>query len=587
MSGERIGGLRPRQNLQPLEQVQGTLQTGGTGAAKAAPVLGETPLPSKAAEASKKLGASLELVLTRTNEGLAAATKDLTAPKPKVAQTYSRLRALQKQLAQLSPEQLGPEHRGSLLAQRAEVMRLREAMPRNTQDRQLIEPLVAAIDQRAAELIAPQLVSELASFSPTPAGKIDALLSGAQDAQKIPRQLGRMYPGADAFGGTEVLASRLTSDLGPLKEDLTSRMKERGLSDQDISRFFAAFAEVRQGYASGALSGDDMQRTNWIHTRTEILHTLESAKALDLSADQTLVALLGSLGSDAFKDASTFSLLWHNRAGAEVVLPLVMGRNFDLGQPRDRELLRQAMRVAHEHQITPPLFMTGAMKSLIGDAPGSKEILDAVNKPLAAPQSGGEIVFSSEARALLEKKGLPGWAVPEPGSANHQASQAAIVGDVLQYVSADGVLKIAVDIRDPGEQRPFMRDPLLKTAVTSSTGFSFGQGMSVIDDPALKSLAAEHQAAMTSTLEQKVYPEVERRLRQELKVPDGQPTPEIPYWNAPVQISWPEGTPPEEARLGASDRISVALVKKTFAAVMSEQGGVALDPFEHRARGLA
>jgi hypothetical protein len=42
-------------------------------------------------------------------------------------------------------------------------------------------------------------------------------------------------------------------------------------------------------------------------------------------------SLYGSLVSDAFKDKSTFSLLWHNRPAAELIAPLVVGRAVSAG----------------------------------------------------------------------------------------------------------------------------------------------------------------------------------------------------------------------------------------------------------------
>jgi hypothetical protein len=106
--------------------------------------------------------------------------------------------------------------------------------------------------------------------------------------------------------------------------------------------------------------------------------------------------------------------------------------------------------------------------------------------------------------------------------------------------------------------------------VESSVGFSFGQGMSVLEDPALVKHMQGQQQAMRTLLAERVLPEVETRLRRALGVPSGAPTPAIPYWNAPVDTSAP---------LSPEARASADRVKATFRDVMAELGGVPLDPF--------
>ncbi|MCK6552534.1 hypothetical protein L6R52_42290, partial [Myxococcota bacterium] len=425
-------------------------------------------------------------------------------------------------------------------------------------------------------------LTEVLGANPHGSVEVAGLVASMPEAGAMIDRLARMYPARGRDDAAKVRAA-LSRDLavGDLETKTADALRERGVSPKDVDAFMGAFAEVRGAFLQGAKDGDDFQRTNWVHTRIEVLHTLEIAKALNLSADQTLVAALGSLASDAFKDSSVHSLLTHNRAGAELVLPLVMGRHFDLSSARGQKLLGDAMRVAHEHQITPPLFMSGAMKSFLAGAPEAvvNEVFTHVNAPLAAPAKDGEITFSREAQEVLAKRGVPGWAVPMPGSDHAGATEAAIVGDVWQYVSPDGVLKIAVDIRDPQQPAPFMRDELLTKAVGSSVGFSFAQGMSVVKDERVQAFMKDRQAELGAMLDAPggVYAKVEDTLRAKLGVPAGAPTPAIPYWNAPV---------PTDGKLTAAEADSVKLVKQTFQRALADAGRVPLDPFAADGHGI-
>lgn len=544
------------------------------------------------------------------------------------APAMAALRQLHKQLDQLSPRDVAALPMATVLA--------------------LLTPLSCAVDQaRAGEgrvgveaaRLAPELSATLARLglpaavdgpagaavraAQTPATRalLAEALTNHPDPTRALTTLGRapglpamleraaaMYP-ARTPEARAALRGALDQDLavGGVGAALEARMQGLGLSRADADAFLGALAEVRAGFATGAQAGDDMQRVNWMHTRIEILHTLEAVSALGLRGDgegrtALLASLYGSLVSDAFKDKSTFSLLWHNRPAAELIAPLVVGRAVDTASPAGAQLLDWTRHVAHEHQVTPPMFMAGPMKGTLTahvaqrgarptDEAAIAEIFGAVSKPMAAPAAGNELVFSPAARALLEEVGLSGWAVPS-ASPWRAASMAAIAGDVWQYVSPEGVIKIAVDLRDPGSPAgPFMRDPVLSLdwlararpeaaeaargagqggAVESSVGFSFGQGMSVLEDPALVKHMQGQQQAMRTLLAERVLPEVETRLRRALGVPSGAPTPAIPYWNAPVDTSAP---------LSPEARASADRVKATFRDVMAELGGVPLDPF--------
>jgi hypothetical protein len=526
------------------------------------PALSEPDAPSRAGQA---LGRLPQSEARRTIDNATALLDKAGDPsKGPVAKRREMLRQATKQLAKLDDAQLAasvPDGASPL------------ARALHTDGLALLRALGTGAQKASDRALG--TLTEVLGTNPHSAVELFGLVASMPDPGASIERLARMFParGKDDVANVRAALSRDLA-VGDLEAKTADALRERGVAAKDVDAFLGAFAEVRGGFLAGAKGGDDFQRTNWVHTRIEVLHTLEIAKALDLSADQALVAALGSLASDALKDSSVHSLLTHNRAGAELVLPLVMGRHFDLSTDRGQKLLGDAMRVAHEHQITPPLFMSGAMKSFLAGAPEKvvDEVFNHVNAPLAAPAKHGEVTFSREAEEVLAKRGIPGWAVPMPGADHAGATEAAIVGDVWQYVSPDGVLKIAVDIRDPQQAAPFMRDALLSKAVGSSVGFSFAQGMSVVKDERVQALMKGKQAELTAMLEAPggVNAKVEEELRAKLGVAAGAPTPAIPYWNAPV---------PTDGKLSAAEADSVKLVKQTFQRVLADVGRVPLDPF--------
>lgn len=426
-----------------------------------------------------------------------------------------------------------------------------------------------------------KVLGEVLAANPHPPSTVLDLLSISPIRDASLAKLAKMFPGADAMGGMPALKKALAADLaeGDLGTQLTAHMTARGMKGPEIEAFMNVLAETRAAFAAGA-PGDDMQRTNWIHTRVELLHTLEAASRLKLDPMETKASLYGALFSDSFKDAGPYSVAWHNRPGAELAAPLVMSRHLDMKDPENRRLLDWSMRVAHEHQITPPLFMSGALGAVMGQhvakktpdeqkalQPAIEEIKLKTFKPLEAPQTNGEIEFSPQAQALLREIGVPGWAVTHDAPWA-RASQAAILGDVWQYASPDGLIKYGHDLRDPRHAVPMFRDPLLSAAVESSLGFSLGQGASVIADADLRALLDDEQKKMRALLDSRVYPEVDRLLRKEMKLgPDAA----IPYWNTPVS-----------AEISPAESATIDRVKKTFETVMASVGGVPLDPFASR-----
>ena len=520
--------------------------------------------------------------LAHTTRALAEAVTQVEAGAP-AGRILARLKAAGRALEQLPPG-------ADLSAERGLTTRLARAAHAD------VRAAAAELGERLALLDAARVLAEVKAGSPTDPARVDALIAGAPDPAKVRRMLTTMYPGATALGTTQAaLRAELDADLatGGIGAELAALMRGSGLSDAQVDGLMGMMAEVRAGFragttAEGLPAGDrDMQRTNWVHTRVEVLKAARafdaaiprprSPEGMQARAQDMLATLMGSLCSDAFKDATPHSLLWHNRPGAELVLPLLASRHLDLSTADAQDTLRTAMKLAHEHQITPALFMSGAMGGQLAAAGApeavAKEITGKLADPLGAPQRDGEIVFTPEARAAMERLGVPGWATMDPASPHFAASQSVALADVLQYAAPDGLIKIAVDLRDPEQKMAFMRDANIKAAVGSSLGFSFSKGMEAILDPALKALGAAEADQMGAALTRQLYPEVERRLGAALGLPAGAPLPEVPYWNVDV---------PVDGALSPAQRESVRRVKDTLRDVMAEYGGVPLDPFGAR-----
>lgn len=419
------------------------------------------------------------------------------------------------------------------------------------------------------------------------AGRPDAVLALHPEAEAVKTGLARMFPGLEALGLDRATArAELAADLGDLGTELNQIFQAEGVDPSLREALLDMIAETRASFRAGTLAPErpeadrDMQRTNWIHTRAELLKAARAFQALPPEATSSsrglalATTLVGTLVSDAYKDASQHSLLWHNRAGAELVLPLLAARH-----PDAAPTIATARKLALEHQITPALFMCGALGTALKAAGASEavlaEVADKVGNPLTAPQKDGEITFSDEAQAALSKVGLPGWTTMDPASEHFPLAQVVALADVMQYVSDDGILKIAVDIRDPEHALPFMRDATLSEAVASSTDFSFQAGMKAIQVDTLAAWSAQAAGSAKSELETAVYPEVEARLRVALDVPADAPMPPVPYWNHPV-----------EAPLEEEQRATVRLVKSVFRDVLAAHGGVPLDPFRSQEKSV-
>lgn len=435
-----------------------------------------------------------------------------------------------------------------------------------------------------------RVFAELHTASPSGAAAIEALIEGTPNPAEVRRLMATMFPGAAALGTTQAeLRAALHEDLGDISAQLSTLMGAHGLSQAQSGALFDMMSEVRAGFMNGTLdpamsaADRDMQRTNWVHTRVEVLKAAQAFEAAlpapnppDPAHAATLMStLMGSLCSDAFKQASPHSLLWHNRAGAELVLPLLASRHLDLSSKEGQGTLRTAMQLAHEHQITPPVFMAGAMNGQLAASGASPEVIKEVgaklSEPLNAPEKDGEISFSPEALSALKAIGVPGWATMDPDSPHFVASQVVALADVLQYVAPDGIIKIAVDIRDPEQPMGFMRDAHIRAAVDSSVNFSFDRGMEVIVHEGLEAWGhAQAQAMKNGALQNQIYPEVERRLAKALGLPSDRPLPRVPYWNQDVSVN---------DKLSDKERQSVDLVKATLRDVMADFGQVPLDPF--------
>lgn len=428
-----------------------------------------------------------------------------------------------------------------------------------------------------------RVLDEVKVSSPNPA-KIDALIGDTPDPAKVRRMLATMYPGLGGHGHTPTSAKlALQADLaaGGVGDRLLGVMGRSGMASDVVDGFVGMMAEVRSAFAAGSQASSidapdaDMQRSNWVHTRVEVM---KAALAYERIADppdpdELLAVLMGSLCSDAFKDASAHSLLWHNRPGAELVLPLLAERHLP-DTPKMKGAMLTAMKLAHEHQITPAMFMSGAMNGLLTsrgiDDDIKREIVDKIADPLGAPRTGNAIDFSDAACAALDDAGIPGWATMDPDSAHFALSQVVAYADVQQYAAYDGIIKIACDIRSPDHALPFMRDPNIRAAVDSCVGFSFAKGMEAIQHEGLVAEGAGQVDVMRSALSSKVYPEVERRLKAALGLPRDAAMPDVPYWNLDV---------PTDGTLLEDEAKSAGLVRNTLRDVLAEMGAVPVDPF--------
>ncbi len=551
--------VKPQPQLQSLLAQQAAARAGGQAYGAAAGPAGD--------------GAQLEsAALNNAHNALLGAARLLESKKPSPGRVQARLKAVHQALQALPAGTDLRRLRG------AAAQLLSKAPP---------SAAATALEQALTKADGPRVLNALKQASPSSAQAIDALITNSPEPNKVLGMLSAMYPGPTALGTTAAAQKQdLLKDLGDFAAQLSDLMKSHGVPEHRAEGLLTMMAEVRAGFEAGTTTAElgerdqDMQRTGWVHTRVEVL---KAARAFDAAVpqpsdaqgraahgDKLLGALMGALCSDAFKDASPHSLLWHNRPGAELVLPLLADRAFDLSEPGMQGVLQTAMKLAHEHQITPPMFMSGAMKGQLMASGAAPEVVDEVeaklNDPLGVPQNDGEIIFSEAARAAMAKVGVPGWATMDPDSAHFVPSQVVAMADVMQYVAPDGIIKIAVDIRDPEQPAAFMRDANIKAAVGSSVGFSFAKGMEVIIDPKLKAQAQADAESMSHDLEAVIYPEVQARLQAEL----GPEAAQIPYWNQDV---------PTDGSMNDAQRASVKLVKDTLRDVLAEHGNVPLDPF--------
>jgi hypothetical protein len=420
--------------------------------------------------------------------------------------------------------------------------------------------LCALIEALTANPHEPLLVLGLVGLSPAGLGVLE--------------RLGAMYPARDGFE-VDRLRLELERDLsvGDLDQKIRDGFRERDVRGEDVRAFFGALAEVRESMRIGAVAGDDFQRSNWLHTRAEIERTIRMASVLDLSPEETLIAALGSLASDAFKNASRYELLTHNRVAAEIIAPVLISRHFDPSDSRTARLIEGAMAVAHEHQITPAAFMIGAMKAELGleHEEAARTLVEKMARPYDAMRSGGEIVFSDVEERALISKGIPGWAVPDVDAPHRRATQAAIAGDIGQYGSDEGVLKIAADLRYPWHPGgAHLGDARLQDAISTCIDRNFALALEGLADPALRRATEAERAAARGRFGPggPIAAELERRLRAHEDLPSGEP---IPYWDVEVPVG--AGKQSEEQVR------AVEIVRDTFRRVVSDLGRVPLDPF--------
>jgi hypothetical protein len=194
-----------------------------------------------------------------------------------------------------------------------------------------------------------------------------------------------------------------------------------------------------------------------------------------------------------------------------------------------------------------------------------KKMSDPYSQNLETSESGlgRRIVLKPDEKTMLERAGVSEWTVPFEGR------ELLAFADSSQYFKIDGYAKYAA-IRGP-ETGPFFKDKTIEDSIESAResgrdcygGFVKGRPLDgsdpygvltgpegdlgrsphgIMDDAARQ--IARKEAHETEHLYKEARSEVEDWLRQRLRVPEGQPLPDVPYWNKP--LAYPQRTPLDE-----------------------------------------
>lgn len=283
-------------------------------------------------------------------------------------------------------------------------------------------------------------------------------------ADGIPSVQDLMPPIAD-FGAARQKTVNALANFSVARADgsepmsLLEKLEGSNLSESQVARAVDVFTEFQ--HSLGLRDFDPgSSDINWKHVCGEAAQVIDAASKQGLSPEQTEVALLASLFSDAVKFPST--LLTHNIDGA-VGAYHVLNRRGDV----DKDTMAAIVSATKEHQVGPPSFMamlTGfrlhGVKDSVETASADKNaLIESIQMKMSTPldpthvkSEGGasKIAFTNDEQKLMDAAGIHEWAVPSPKAPWFEASMAVITGDSLvNYAMPEGVGKI-VALSGPG-----------------------------------------------------------------------------------------------------------------------------------------
>jgi hypothetical protein len=343
----------------------------------------------------------------------------------------------------------------------------------------------------------------------------------------------------------DLLAVRVLSLQGQVIDIHDKLLAEPILRPAQKQRILRVLAEVRDHYLriDASFPADHRDRgyqmVNWKHTRAEIDQVLEAARLAHLGPSQTEDALLGSIFSDAVKVPGNFIV--HNIDGSAASVD-VLTRYFDVRVGRNLGRVTAIATIIREHQVSPPAFMAGIVRTLVDKATKERGGYDGavmasltakIRSPFEAPlvfDEGALIDFSPAERAVLALLGVEEWRVPHPSTPWYGPSRAVIDGDCLiNYACPDGWAKIAA-IRGPDTQ-PFFEDATVFDSLHTAKQ-SYDDALSVMSAPALP--LAESGLARTRNAIRNVRDRMRVWLAAQPWLP-ANPDGTVAFWNAPLK----------------------------------------------------
>jgi hypothetical protein len=187
------------------------------------------------------------------------------------------------------------------------------------------------------------------------------------------------------------------------------------------------------------------------------------------------------------------------------------------------------------------------------------KIASPLTQPVIDTKYGSKAVELTDLeRSLLKRTGNEDWYVPDQSTPWYGASRSLINADSIDNYATPGGFSKLVGMNGP-ETDIFFRDKTIDESLASPRR-SFGFAYDVMT-PEGKALA-DAELAKTDAAIERARGRTATWLRQELKIPDDQELPNIPYWNS--DLAYPDRgtfenewwklhknsnrTPPEEER---------------------------------------